>query len=163
MSKIIYNVISWILVLLVVAFISHFALENGEESSQTSTGVVDTIIDALPNGENVTEEQRFEIHISVRQLAHFSIYFMLGFALANALKATIYKVKHINVLLALPFSVQFSLFDEFVLQQNTSGRGAELKDVITDSMGAALGIICFSVIFIFISLIYKRIKRKPVK
>ena len=162
-KRILFTVFSWVFVAFAVVIIAYFALETGEKSSQTSTGVVDTVIEMLPNSENITEPQREVIHISIRQLAHFSIYCMLGFALANAFNTTINSAKIVNVLLAGAFSVQFSLFDEFVLQLNTVGRGAELKDVITDSLGAVLGIVVFSVLYICLSLVIRIFKRKPLK
>lgn len=162
-NKIIINIFSWLFVAIAIGIIVYFATQNGEASSKTSSGVVDTIIESLPNSENITEEQKITIHISVRQLAHFSIYLLLGFSLANALKWTLNCKKCIYILLSFAFSVQFSLFDEFVMQQNTSGRGAELKDVLTDSAGALIGIMCFSTILLIIELIIKIIKRKSLK
>lgn len=162
-NKIIINIFSWLFVAIAIGIIVYFATQNGEASSKTSSGVVDTIIESLPNSENITEEQKITIHISVRQLAHFSIYLLLGFSLANALKWTLNCKKYIYILLSIAFSVQFSLFDEFVMQQNTSGRGAEFKDALTDSVGAIIGIMCFSIILLIIELIIKITKRKSLK
>lgn len=162
-KKILLLIFSWLFVAFSVSIITYFALQNGEDSSKTSSGVVDTIIEALPNGENITEKQKVEINISIRQLAHFSIYLLLGFTMANALKWTINSVNSVYLLLSLSASVQFSLFDEFVMQQNTVGRGAELKDVLTDSSGAMLGTLGFSVIIFIISILIKKIKRKSIK
>lgn len=162
-KQIFWCVFSWLFVAVVVAFIVYFALQDGEASTKTSTGVVDVIIDAIPNGDEITEEQKVGIHISIRQLAHFGIYFLLGFSLASALKCSFKNDNNIYILLALAFSVQFSMFDEFFMQQNTSGRGAELKDVITDSSGIVLGIFFFSLLFVLLKFISNKIKRKSLK
>ncbi len=159
-KKILLNIFSWLAVVLTMIMIVNFSVENGEESTETSNNVVDVVIETLPNKENITPEQKDNIGGTIRKLAHFGIYMLLGLSLANAFKVDFANIMPYPLILAFAGSLQFSLFDEFVLQANTSGRAAEWNDIFIDSMGAIIGIIIYSGLLIIINAINKINKRK---
>jgi len=74
----------------------------------------------------------------IRKLAHFTVYFVLGILTANALKTSgvsTFKA----VALALAICIVYAATDE-IHQMFVPGRGAQVKDVLIDSVGAVVGI-----------------------
>lgn len=75
-------------------------------------------------------------HTTLRKLAHYFIYFMLGFLLMNVLSKP---GKNLNrffivVLISALFACSDELHQQFIL-----GRSGELRDVFIDTCGAATG------------------------
>ena len=70
------------------------------------------------------------------------------------------KIMPYPMLLALAGSLQFALFDEFVVQARTSGRAAEWADIVTDFSGAIFGALMFLSLWFVVRFIIKMIKRK---
>ena len=159
-KKIVIHTLSWLAVLITMITIVNFSLEDGEKSSETSGGVVDTIIEMSPNKDEITPLQRNNITISVRKLGHFCAYFILSFFLTNAFSLLFNKIMPYPMLLALAGSLQFALFDEFVVQARTSGRAAEWADIVTDFSGAIFGALMFLSLWFVVRFIIKMIKRK---
>lgn len=156
-KKILLHIFSWLAVIITMLTILKFSLENGTQSSETSNGVVDVIVEALPNSENITNEQKQDIGSNIRQLAHFSVYLLLGFFFSNAFRLLLDDIMPYPLLLAVAMSLQFALFDEFVIQANTSGRAAEWNDIVTDCLGAICGAIIFDLLFnLLINLVKRR-------
>lgn len=137
-----------------------FSLENGEKSSQTSNEVVDIVVEMSPSRNDITPIQKESLGITIRQMAHFCIYLLLGFCFANAFRCMLSEIMPYPFLLALASSLQFSLFDEFVLQASTSGRAAEWKDIFTDLLGAIFGVAVYAIMILALKLIFKITKRK---
>ena len=106
------------------------------------------------------------IHPLVRKSAHFTEYFVL--AVTVALPLYVYRIRGIFLFFTGGiFCVLFALLDEYH-QSFVSGRGASLKDVGIDSLGALFGIlfaqlICFlgkKTIFHWLSMEEYRKKKK---
>jgi VanZ family protein len=84
----IYKSISWIAVVLWMAFIFYLSAQVAEQSNNLSTGITEIIIEVV---EKVVPEKELDIKTVnhfVRKNAHFFAYFMLGILVVNALTAS---------------------------------------------------------------------------
>ena len=74
----------------------------------------------------------------IRKVAHFTVYLVLGILTVNSLKASgvpIFKA----IMWALVICIAYAATDE-IHQMFVPGRGAQVKDVLIDSVGAVVGI-----------------------
>lgn len=147
-------VASWITVVISMVIIFCFSQENMEKSSQTSTGITEEILDIVLPKEEITPQKIADFHPSVRTMAHFGIFMLLGFCLANAFRIS-FKINSIlNYTLAFISSIIYAILDE--IHQKFTGRAPEIKDVLVDSLGALTGIL----IFLTFILLYKKLSKK---
>lgn len=141
----IYVTVSWILVLLCMAFIFLMSAANGEKSSEISDSFLMRIIELT--GIEITSH-------FIRKAAHFCEFALLSFLISNAVLAT-WKSKKSSIY-AFPAACLYAVTDE-LHQLFSDGRACSLGDMLIDSSGAFLGALLFSVII----LIYiKHIERK---
>jgi len=132
------NKILFVLIALNVIFIFYQAQLDGEESSDTSSQVVDLAEEVL-EVINI-EVERDVLHTFLREVAHVFQYFTLGmFAILR-----FYHKKYFLYLFGIVM-----LIDESI-QYLTPGRAFELKDLGLDTVGFSLGILLISFIFIII-------------
>lgn len=127
----------------IMILIFMFSSQNSEDSSELSGGFIRTIIDALPFFAHTDAARKAEIvksiHNFVRKTAHFSIYAALGFCSAGSVIRYPPKKKKIIVYLcASAFCMAYAATDEFH-QSFSPGRSCELRDVIIDTCGGAVG------------------------
>lgn len=116
-----------------ILFIFFFSMQSGEESSQTSGGIVSLLVEVLfPQGFAYIEQLTFFI----RKLAHFTEYFILGVLVVQTLKQT--KCPK-QVLVSLVICVLVASCDE-TIQLFSGGRSGKIADVVLDSVGAWCGI-----------------------
>ena len=163
-EKIILSIISWLTVIISIAMILNFSSENGEESTANSDGVVESIIEVLPNGDEITPVQKNEMKFSVRKIAHFGVYMLLGFCLINAVCTTFSIKRRYLYLIVIPFPILFAIFDEFVIQSMSFGRVPQWFDVLVDSIGSVSGLLLYLIITLLYNALMKKInsKRKSV-
>ena len=162
-EKIIISVLSWITVVFTLLIIVNFSLENGNKSTNTSENVVDSIVEVMPNKDTITQIEKNTLTYSIRKVAHFGIYMLLGFAMINAVTVTLNKEYFIlSAIISIVFPFFFSIFDEFVVQSYSQGRVPLWTDVFIDSVGVIVGIILFITIMSIYYIIRKNIilKRK---
>ena len=111
-KKIFIIALSWILVLATMVMITNFSKEDAIESSETSQGVVKDVLDIVLPEEEITPQKINEYQPTIRTLAHFGIFMLLGFCLANAFRATL----KINILFSyacsMIASILYAVFDE---------------------------------------------------
>ncbi|WNR43761.1 VanZ family protein [Paenibacillus roseipurpureus] len=82
------------------------------------------------------------IEFFIRKTAHIFVYFVLGLLIARTLKAyTNWSIYHVS-LAAVSVSALYAASDEFH-QRFIQGRTALPIDVLVDTAGAMLGIVCF--------------------
>ena len=81
----------------------------------------------------------------VRKLAHFTMYFMLGFYLFFGTLVFNFR-NRFRFLIAAGICIAYAISDE-LHQLFVSGRTGQIRDVIIDSSGAFLGIICCFALF----------------
>lgn len=148
--------LSWLCVVASMAMIFALSMQNAETSSQTSKSHIETILNAIIGKENVTEELVRSFQIPMRKLAHFGIYMLLGFCLANAFKQTFNKnLTFISIFVGCAYS----FIDEFIYQRASYGRGPSIIDVSIDTSGVIIG---FGLLLLVL-LIDKKISMKRKK
>lgn len=133
-----YILISWTIVILWLVLIFYLSSQVVEKSNGLSKGITEVIVKTLekiiPNA-NI-DINRFN-HL-LRKNAHFFAYFILGVLVMNIVNR-----KGINgfkaFAIALGICILYAISDE-VHQLFVPGRGAQVKDVLIDSAGAATGI-----------------------
>ena len=123
----------WILI------IFSFSLQNGEESSQLSGGVVAWIVELIcPEDFAHTELLEFFI----RKAAHFTEYFILG----GLLSVTVREAKWSKpVLLPWGLGTVVACCDE-TIQLFSDGRAGQITDVMLDSSGVLVGCVVIYVL-----------------
>ncbi len=147
--------LSWVCVALTMIMIFCFSSQNAEKSTETSSSVIENVLDIVMPEEEITPEVVQKYQFPFRKAAHFGIYMLLGFCLANAFQITIKNKWFISYPSSLMVSILYAISDEW--HQNFSeGRGPSAKDVFIDSTGAFLGLFVF-LLFIYI---YSLIKAK---
>jgi len=140
-------VTSWIFVLVWMGVIFMFSEQNSTESSELSGGISDTVYvivdETFPNAD-VSQDT---IQVTTRNVAHFFLYFVLGFLILNALfNHNLSEMK--RPLFALLLSGLYALSDEWH-QYYIPGRAFELKDLSIDLLGSILGI---AVLFVLVRI-----------
>ena len=90
----------------------------------------------------------------IRKIAHYSIYTLLGLLLMGLMST--FKIKEMDkIAVSLIIGVLYASIDE-IHQAFVPGRGAQITDVILDSMGVLNGI-CITMLFLEV---FRRICRK---
>lgn len=136
-----------------------FSSEDAEKSSQTSSGVIEDVLDIVLPKDEITPEVIKKYQFPFRKAAHFGIYMLLGFCFANAFEVSIRKKWYISYAFSLISGVIYSITDEWH-QNFSAGRGPSFKDVLIDSAGVLVGILFFAAFTYF----YNKIKdKKPIK
>lgn len=139
------KILSWIAVIIWMVFIFSLSSQVAEQSNQLSTGITEVIIDAV---EKVAPNANFDIiklNNIIRNNAHFFTYLILGLLVINA--ARISGIKDFkSLILAILICILYAVSDE-IHQFFVPSRGAELKDLIIDSIGALFGIGLYLLIF----------------
>lgn len=92
--------------------------------------------------------------IDIRKLAHFSIYFALGFSCLLSFSDITRK----NIFYSVLFSFVYALTDEFH-QSLIPGRGPQFTDVLIDTTGALCGSFIGFTFFNFKNIFEKRRKK----
>lgn len=127
-----------------MALIFYFSQQPVTISNDLSTGITEHIIEIVEIVVPIGDVPLDTINHIVRKNAHFYIYFILGIFVLNALKKMGVN-GYRNVVFALFFCIIYAVLDE-IHQLFITGRGADVKDVLIDSAGAAIGIILSSII-----------------
>jgi VanZ family protein len=91
----------------------------------------------------------------IRKLAHFTIYFVLGFLACWSTQVILPKWK---ATIAFVFCVLYAISDE-IHQMFSNGRTAQGKDVLIDSSGALLGVLVIAMI----AWCFRRNQKNPIR
>lgn len=116
-----------------ICWIFSNSLANGEESTQQSTDVKEVIDTALTavSGKDVDVPL-----LTIRKLAHFTEYFMLGICLYLAFY--FFKTRKIFILIPCAVCLIVPIIDENI-QLTSDGRTFAVTDMLIDMGGAACG------------------------
>ena len=142
-------VISILLVLFWMVFIFIFSAQPAERSSQNSDGIVNQIIEnGYPEFSDQNPEEQASIRntitVIVRKSAHLGEYALLSiliYAFCTSFKSDF--VSRHKWWIAFAISVVYAASDE-IHQLFVPGRSGEVRDVLIDSLGAAIGIVIIS-------------------
>jgi len=137
MEKNISNLMPWFLVAVNTTALFYLSSQPAEQSKELSSKITNTIVQVI--GEVYPDYQNslsFEqTHRQVRKGAHFVLYLMLGYLVANAKrKEGDDKIVHSILICAL-----IAMLDE-AYQITIPGRSGELTDVFIDTLGASTGV-----------------------
>lgn len=165
LARIILKPLSFVPALLIMYFIYSFSAQDGTASSQLSLSVSHKVIAAVDRvfDFELTKDQIdngvTKIHYYIRKTAHFTEYFIL--AVAVSLPLYVYGIRGIwLVLTSLILCTGFACLDEYH-QLFVSGRASSVKDVLIDSSGAFVGIVCTRIVgYIFRKSFFDPLFRK---
>ncbi len=151
----VFKLLCLIFFILNIAFILHFSLENGVQSSSSSGNFIKMITELLnlEKGEFGTFNiEMFDtiINIPVRKMAHFFIYFCLG-ATSTLLFVSIGS----SPLLAF-FVCMICAYTDETIQLYTPGRSGQISDVILDITASIIAIIIVNSLIKFIKNKFKK-------
>ena len=106
---------------------------------------------------NATGEAYDRLHITIRDIAHFLQFMVLGMLFGWCYFAYTFKIRYFYIpvigILLVP------AIDECV-QHFVADRGSELADVLTDTCGGVAGIV-IAIITVLIGVIVYKIKTRP--
>ena len=143
-----------------LVFIFGNSLQTGAQSSATSSRVVNMIQGILkriaPHSKiaTATGEDYLRLHESIRILAHFAEFAVLGGLGAGC--CLVYNAPKKYQYLGVAGTLFVPVIDE-ILQYFTAGRAAQFSDVCMDVFGVIAGFSCVIALYYFIR---KRIERK---
>ena len=149
-----------IVVLLLGTFflIFGFSHQNGEESGNLSSKIAKLVIQPNTEQDRKYDEQVLKkAEKIIRKLAHFSIYACVGFLFMCLLST--YKIKiSKSMIICLSIGVLYAISDE-IHQGFIPGRTPQITDVMIDTMGVVLGMLCVLILF----KIHKKYKHNVAK
>ncbi len=151
MSKIVKCVISFVLLGLWMAVIFIMSAENGQESTDTSNGVVYYIAKiTVADFESLSTAEQQEIMYAmsgtIRTMGHFCEFAVLGALSLNALLT--FRLKRWQMWgLAFVFSLLYAVSDE-IHQYFVPDRVCDIMDVAVDSLGALTGIAVLGILVV---------------
>lgn len=134
-GKIIYLVLSWLLVLVILGFIFSLSAQDAEESKELSDSLVSKIF------------QWIELYIDgelIRKFAHMLEFTALSFSLYNGIFAT-WELKK-SPIISLLITVICAIGDE-IHQIFVPGRAFQLSDILIDSIGAIIGVVAYLIMY----------------
>lgn len=139
-------VLCWLIVIFLLSS------QPASHSNDLSQGMTEKVVRAI---EKVTDQQLDlnQWNHWMRKNAHFFLYFILGVFLMSGLTAFRVRLRRASMY-AFGISVVYAITDE-VHQLFVDGRGGQVRDVLIDSAGAALGILLFAGLYELL-----RVKRK---
>ena len=140
MKKLI-RIFLWIMVFVTMATIFHFSHQPAKKSSKTSHTIAKKIVNTVSKNKTQKEKKKLEkkVNDTLRTLAHFSLYFILGLFLMSAMIMSFGHKKSFVYLfvLSMILILMYALSDEYH-QSFIPGRSAQLIDIVVDFSGGLL-------------------------
>jgi VanZ family protein len=142
--------LSWLPAILIMLIIFYFSSKPASVSGESSLRITEYIMKLYENiaDKQVAEEQRADwlllLEHYIRKLAHLTEYGLLAAAICLPLHDRRLRGRRLwlwSVLLSAAYAATDELHQRFV-----PGRSGELKDVLIDTIGAALGALTFVLI-----------------
>lgn len=126
-----------IFLILHCGLIFFFSGQNEHSSTVASDSVMNVVLEASPvPAETLGESQLENVEVFIRKTAHFILFFILGvYAYFSAESVGLKK----KIIIALLFCFAYAISDE-IHQTFIDGRSGEIRDVIIDICGSALGV-----------------------
>jgi len=129
-----------VLSLVSTAAIVRFSGQNGSQSDALSKGLAAWVLSLLPKDE--TAENLALLNFILRRLAHFGLYFLLGFGLTGIVE----RRKGVpTALVVVLLGGLFALSDE-IHQRFSPGRSSSGWDVALDICGVAAGCVFLGIL-----------------
>ncbi|MEK5104491.1 VanZ family protein [Cytobacillus sp. FSL M8-0252] len=131
----------WLPSILWMAMIFILSHQPGTQSSQLSGGITEVIAAWVP----FSIENLHTLETFIRKNAHFFAYFILGIFILFAIRQGNILTRQ-KLLISWILTTVYAASDEFH-QLFIPGRSGEVRDVLIDSVGAATGLILFSIVY----------------
>ena len=148
MKKII-NILLWIMVVVTMCTIFYFSHQPAKVSSKTSNKIAKKIVNTVSKNKPQSEKKKIEkkVNDTLRTLAHFSLFALLGGFLMGAMIMSFSHKKSLVYLfiLTLILVLMYALSDEYH-QTFIQGRTAQFIDIVVDFSGCLLS---SGIIFMF--------------
>ena len=144
----IYFYINTILSISIMVVIFIFSAENSNSSMNTSNSVKDLLLSLLSKFAPEGIISFLDQHI--RQLAHFTLYFLLGITTSNAINNGFNFRKPLAYGISGGICILYAISDE-IHQYFVPGRSCRLIDIGIDTLGTLTGILLVLLISIFVS------------
>lgn len=141
--------ISFLAMITLMVAIFIFSSQDGELSREVSNSFV-------KRTSNVIVLKELFAVLPVRKLAHFTIYFCLGFTTFWFAKC--FQLKY-HCLLSIAFCFLYACTDE-IHQYFVDGRGASAFDVCLDTFGSAVSIIPCCLLASFLAWVINKVRKK---
>ena len=146
--------------LLCMVLIFAFSAQTADTSSATSGSLIERILSLLPSGfDSMSAARQTELVESlqffVRKGAHFTVYALLGMLCLQPAYVLVHRVPR-AAFWSWCATALYAVTDE-IHQYFVPGRSCEVRDMLIDAIGAALGILCLAGI---VCLIRRRKKTK---
>lgn len=138
-----YTRISWIAAFFWMAVIFYLSHQPGSASSALSSGIVASLLNFIDQVAPTLDFDIERFHTFVRKNAHFIAYFLLGLLSLNAWRSSGFRGMK-QLVLGFGMAFAFAITDE-VHQLFVDGRSGEVRDVLIDSAGAALGVLVYRI------------------
>lgn len=153
----------WIAVILWMALIFSFSMENAAESSESSGGFIRAVLETFDRDFLSMSDTEQDIAIEslshfVRKTAHFCIFGMLGLLVTSAVSTHALTPKKTAVI-SLIVCALYAVSDE-VHQYFVPGRACMIRDMLLDTCGSLCGVLFVSLL---IHAVRKRRKRNDGK
>ncbi len=154
--------LSFVPAVLMMCLIFSFSSQTGEDSGSLSYKVsfqlveIGNAVSGKGYGEKELGQIARQIEHPVRKLAHMTEYFLLSLTVSFPLYLYQFRGRKL-VITSILFCAAFAAGDEYH-QSFVAGRGPSVRDVLTDSTGAALGT---AGTYLLTTLIRIRSRKKP--
>ena len=138
------KIIKLILLLLCMITIFYFSSDTGVESNKKSSTIINIV--KIITKKDYSDKELETITFVVRKIAHFTIYFLLGFLFINFFCEYFIIDKKMFVILLL-LCMLYACSDE-IHQVFVSERSGEVRDVLIDTAGSFLGLCIYKKLFL---------------
>ena len=136
------QIIYIILIVIWMTVVFTFSNQPAEISSKQSDGITEKVVKAITkNKKEIPQRERDTIETIIRKCAHFGLYVIGGFLMANYINTTKIQDKRI-IIYSIAFTFMYAITDE-LHQLFVSGRSGEIRDVVIDTAGASFGTMMF--------------------
>ena len=132
----------WIVVILWMALIFYLSHQPASISNGLSKGITEKIVEVVEKATTDAEINIRNFNHILRKNAHFFAYLVLGILVANGLRSGGvggYGAIGFAILICVLYAISDEIHQLFV-----PGRGGQVKDVLIDSAGAAVGILGYN-------------------
>ena len=138
-----------VVVIIWMGIIFYFSSQPNAESTETSAGVLETIINILPNTKDLSVGEQIQLiekwQPMIRKMAHFSIYTLGGIVTYSFIHMYQWDTKK-EVAYSSMLGLLYAISDE-IHQAFIPGRSCQITDVGIDFLGILLGI-CIALLWV---------------
>lgn len=158
MKRKLFTLLFFIIYIFMIAFFIYKCLETGTTSSASSDKVADVVAGVTEEitHKPVVVDDNYKTMIR-KLIGHFGYFMAMGtVSIIFYLLLEIKKYNWIKIIFHYVIGIGLAFISEFVLEANTEGRGASIKDVGIDSGGFVLLSTIILLVYLFIK--YKKSK-----